>query len=55
MGREEDIVEQETEPMDELSDGPNEIEQGQKDDPFSSEAGGGVFCSKEGAICGAPK
>ena len=52
---EEDIVEQEREPVNKLPDRPDQIEQGQKDDPFSREAGFGVFCREEGAVCSSPK
>ena len=41
--------------MEERTDGPDQIEKSQEDDPFSSEAGGGVFGSKERAIECAPE
>ena len=43
MRGEENIVEPETEPMDQRAGNPDRVEQCQKDDPFTSEAGGGVF------------
>ena len=43
MGGEENVIEPEKKPMDERSDGPDQVEKRQEDDPFSSESSGGVF------------
>ena len=50
IGGEEDVIEPEKEPMEQGTDGPNQVEKRQEDDPFSSESSGGVFGCKEGAI-----
>ena len=53
MAGEKDIVEKETEPMDERPDGPYQIEQCQENNPFSGKTGFGIICGKEGSVCGA--
>lgn len=53
--REEDIVKKEAEPMNELPDRPDRIEQCQKENSFSGQAGFGIFSGEEGAVCGAPE
>lgn len=55
VGREEDVVEPEEKPVEERTDGPDQIEQCQKDNPFSCEAGRGILGGKERAIECAPK
>jgi hypothetical protein len=52
---EENIVEPETEPVDKGADGPDHVEEYQEDDPFSGEAGGGVFRVEERAAKCAPE
>lgn len=55
VGREENVIEPEKEPVHQRTDGPNQIEQCQKDDPFFDEAGGGVLGCEEGSIKCAPE
>jgi hypothetical protein len=51
----EDIVQKETEPMEEGSNRPNSIKHQKKDDALSSKSSGGVFGSEKGTISGSPK
>ena len=55
MGREENIVEPEAEPMDEWAGNPDQIEQYQEEDPFADETGGGVLGVEEWTVEGAPE
>jgi hypothetical protein len=41
--REKDIIQEETKPMDELSDGPDGIKKEKEDDSFTGQVGRGVF------------
>jgi len=43
VGGEEDVIQPETEPVDEHAKGPDDAEERKEDDAFSGEAGGGVF------------
>ena len=55
IGGEENIVKPEEEPMHRLPEGPDDIEQKQKDEAFFCEAGGGIFRVEEGAVKRAPE
>ena len=55
VGGEENIIEPEEEPVEQGTNGPDQIEEGQEDDPFSSEAGGGVFRCKKRAVESSPE
>ena len=43
VGREENVIEPEKEPVHQRADGPDQIEQCQKNDPLFDETGGGVL------------
>ena len=43
VGGEENVIQPETEPVDEHAEGPNDAEERKEDSAFSGEAGGGVF------------
>ena len=55
MAWKENIIQEEAQPMDELSYRPNGIEHEQEYDALACQMSGGVFGSKERAICGSPK
>jgi hypothetical protein len=55
VGREENVVEPETEPVDERAGNPDQVEQYQEDDPFFGEAGGGVFRIEDRTVKGTPE
>ncbi len=45
--REENVVQPKAKPVDEGADGPDRVEEQEKEKAFSSETGGGVFCAEE--------
>lgn len=47
VGGEEDVVEPEEEPVDQVADGPDEVEEDQEDEPFAVESSGGVTGAEE--------
>ena len=55
MTGEENVIEPETEPVEERSDRPDQVKQCEKDYSFACQSRGGVFCSKEGSIKCAPE
>jgi hypothetical protein len=55
VGGEEDVIQPEAEPVDEHAERPDQAEEGQKDDAFFGEAGGGVFGVEEGTVEGTPE
>ena len=55
MPGKEDVIQQKKEPVHELPKGPDQIEDCQKDDSFSGETGGSIFCAEEGSVEGTPE
>lgn len=55
VGREENVIEPEEEPVHQAAERPDDIEQNQKDQSFFCEAGGSVLGCKERAVEGAPE
>lgn len=55
MPREENIIQEKTKPMDQLSYGPNRIEHQKKDDSLAGESSGGIFGCEKRAVGGSPK
>ena len=55
ISREEDVVEAETNPMDERAERPDQIEEQDEKQSFAGEAGGGVFGGEERTIESTPE
>ena len=52
---EEDVIQPETEPVDERAGDPDHVEQKQEDQPFFVEPGGGIFGGEKRAVECAPE
>lgn len=55
MSGEENVIQEETKPVDELSNGPDRVEHQQEDDSFACQTGGSIFGCEKGAIGCSPK
>ena len=55
MSRKKDIVQKETDPVDELTNRPDRVEHQEKDTSFACQTGGSIPGGEEGAISGSPE